>query len=141
MNCKEAETKILFLCEGDLAPSEKEHIQQHLSQCSGCHSLYLQLKEVLQVLNTEKGTEMNPYFTNKTLLKATNKEVFTGTKKSIPLFVAGKKLSYAFVLIVGIVAGIVIGSSLQADALNTNTTDDIQNEFFNADEADILTLK
>ena len=143
MNCKEVENKLIFLSEGDLLPSEKENIQVHLNECSPCYSLHLQLNHSIQMITEEKETEINPYFTNKTLLKANEKYAAFEYKpsKETFLFSFGKKLSYSFILVVGIVIGIWIGSSLHTDAANIDSANAINTEFFNNDDVNLLTLK
>lgn len=67
MDCNSAHNKMIFYLDDELPESEKEALEEHLSECSSCHDLLEKIKPVYQ-----KSMEVPPIsddFTDRTIDK------------------------------------------------------------------------
>ena len=60
MNCYEIEELLSLYIENSLTPEEKQKVENHLRDCSGCRSLLSSLNEVTETLHGFPEFEMKP---------------------------------------------------------------------------------
>ena len=102
MNCKEIEHHLIFLPDGELSEVLTKKVTEHLQACKACDAKYQYLKEALTGLDIIRNEEPRAFFY--TRLKAR----MEGSEKKVR-HLQWAPLSLASVLVIGLLAGTLIG--------------------------------
>jgi len=111
MKCQEINKLMFFYVEGSVSADYKRQIEQHLASCAGCASRLDYLRSTLDVIDTEKATEVNPFLYTRIKAKLAQTEP-TKIRASYYLL---KPIRIAAIIILGIVLGIWVGGLVQPE--------------------------
>ncbi len=131
MTCDRIHGSLIFYLEGSLSGHEMEAVQQHLTECPECALFLEQLEGSLQVIETEKKIESNPF-----LITRIEQQIETmQEKKSNSFFPAFQKIlqpaMLALLLIASVMAGMKMGESLTPQNLDQITANEADWTYFN----------
>ena len=62
MKCKTIHKNLIFYLEGELSANENAKIKLHLAECAECSAFAAELGKSLEILDSEKSPEVNPFF-------------------------------------------------------------------------------
>ena len=131
MKCKNTQKKLIFFYYKELTASENEQIKNHLQECEKCNIAFLNLKQSLSFIETEKNIQVNPFIYTRIqqkINKIENKEQITE-----PQFIKKRifqPIMITLVISIGITLGIFIGNFYQSNNKITNTDNEIATEEF-----------
>ena len=115
MDCKEVKNKIFDFCEQHGPLKLNNELMQHIAGCRDCEIFYEHLVKVgFEQVEQEKQAEINPYFTNKIMLKI--------TQQNSPVFEKAFFLKTPVYITSILLAGILTGILIDTVALNTSET-------------------
>jgi hypothetical protein len=123
MKCETLHNKLIFFLEGDLTPKEEEQIKKHLAECPECAGFAKYLKQTLNIIQTERLPEVNPFFYTRLKSKLENQSI---TPTNTFPFVLWKKILqpafFSLLLLAGIYTGYKIGEEgiIKDDKLSFN---------------------
>jgi anti-sigma factor RsiW len=111
MKCKQLHKKLIFFLEGDLPQKEKEQIKKHLAECPECAGFTDDLKKTLNILQSEKSPEVNPFFYTRLKAKMENQAVRDKTQPALrpALIKILQPALFTLLLLAGIYSGYKIG--------------------------------
>lgn|GEM_PF-5374721 len=117
MDCREVKNKLFDVCEQlgaeGVLPQE---LTSHITGCQECAVFYEHMVQAgFKQIEHEKQTELNPYFINKTLLKAKQQNSTVFEKKvffKTPVYVTS-------VLVAGILTGVLLTDLTPAEPETT----------------------
>jgi hypothetical protein len=118
MNCKEAEKKMLFYYDNELAATMANSLKLHLADCTHCAALYENIKVCMQSINTDKQAEEDFYFYTRLKQRLENKKRNAAISNMIPKQIM-QAIAISCLLAIGIFTGIKIG--LKYDTNNALT--------------------
>ena len=114
MNCKEVNKNLIFFIEGELQPEKETELQEHLKDCLDCNALFMNLKETMAIITTEKETRPNPFLYTRIQEEISNLEeprkVFVLKPNFINIL---QPVTLSFLLLTGVIFGISLGNSFQ----------------------------
>ncbi len=137
MKCKNLHSKLIFYLEGDLPESEKQRVEEHLSECSECMAFANDMRKTLGMIEVEKNPESNPFFY--TRLKARLEKEYQEEHQA-----AGKPLLrrvlqpvlFSIILLLGIYAGIKLGQPVDGEMAGYTFPDEQVIPYLNEMEAE-----
>jgi len=123
MKCKKIHNKLIFFLDGDLSSNEEKQIKDHLTECPDCAAFADHLKKTLNVIQSEKSPEVNPFFY--TRLKAKIEDQAAASQKLhswISLEKILQPVFFTLLLTAGIYAGYKVAEpeNAQVDQLSYN---------------------
>ncbi len=127
MSCKKIHNNLIFYLEGELSSEEMQAVRSHLDDCDDCRRFAEMMKQQLQLIESEKQTEVSPYFFTKLSVRLDEKyEQFR-----LPAQGWLQLTTFSLLLIVGIVVGIYLGN-LPYNTVQTQSVDNnmlLMNDF------------
>lgn len=126
MKCTNAKQNMIFLAEGSLSSAQATAVKDHLYMCDSCSQVYQQLKQTLEVIETDKQIKVDPWFAGRVVVRLSNLQA--GQKSGIqslkPSFLYLRVIPVAASLAMALWLGIRIGSELSTQYNNTLTTEE-----------------
>lgn len=126
MKCTNAKQKMIFLAEGSLSSEQAIAMKDHLHMCDSCSHVYQQLKQTLEVIETDKQIKVDPWFAGRVVVRLSNLQA--GQKSGIqslkPSFLYLRAIPVAASLAIALWLGILIGSELSTQYNNNLTTEE-----------------
>ncbi|MCK3683647.1 zf-HC2 domain-containing protein [Maribellus sp. YY47] len=112
MKCKAAHSKLIFFLERELPEPEMKAVQEHLAVCPDCALFAEEMKRTLSILETEKVSEVNPYFYTrvKAKLDRPSEIQLSGIRSSVLVRVL-QPVAFSIVLILGVYGGVKMGAT------------------------------
>jgi len=137
MKCKTLHNKLIFYLEGDLPEKEMKQVRIHLSGCSECAEFAGEMRKTLNVLETEKSPEVNPFFYTRLKAKmeagAQSSEKVTGHPALTRIL---QPALFSLLLLIGIYSGIKIGQKAQGQLYATANAEEQVIPYLNEMEAE-----
>lgn len=127
MSCKKIHNNLIFYLEGELSSEEMQAVRSHLDDCDDCRRFAEMMKQQLQLIESEKQTEVSPYFFTKLSVRLDEKyeQLRSPAQGWLQL------TTFSLLLIVGIVVGIYLGN-LPYNTVQTQSVDNnmlLMNDF------------
>ena len=140
MECEEIKNSLFDFCEQNGSGRLNDMLLKHIASCKECASFYKGLINDFEKIELEKQSELNPYFTTKTLQKISQQNKPVDTNR-----VFLKTSVYATsVLLFGILTGVLINSFdltvSETPVEQTTTVDETQTESATISDNATLTL-
>lgn len=135
MNCKTIHNKLIFFLEKELPVSEMNGIQEHLDNCSECARFVDEMKLTFDVLETEKSTELNPFFYTRVKARLENQ----GAEKVIGRPVLARvlqPLAFSIILLLGVYGGIKLGQPVKTEFANSTLSEQQMIPYLNEMDAE-----
>ncbi|MFV0590814.1 MAG: anti-sigma factor family protein [Draconibacterium sp.] len=112
MKCKAVHNKLIFFLERELPEPEMKAVREHLDACPDCALFAEEMKTTLSILETEKVSEVNPYFYTRVKAKLDRQsEVQPGEIRSSLLVRVLQPVAFTVVLLLGIYGGVKLGAT------------------------------
>ncbi len=134
MNCKEVHKNLIFYIENELNAETQSKIQDHINACVSCKKLYVNIKNTLEIINSEEKNKSYPFFYTRIKQKVdelNSSEIKTGF---LPSFTkALKPVALAILLAFGIFFGINLGNKYETNNYtesNENLLQAYANEYY-----------
>jgi len=107
MKCKAIHKKLIFFLENDLPENEMEDIRLHLAECQECAAFAEYMRKTLNVVDQERGPDVNPFFYTRVKARLENEAVKDAV---VPLWARILQPAvFTLLLLAGVYAGIKIG--------------------------------
>ena len=132
MDCKEVNKELIFYIENSLSIKKSKAIENHIKTCKNCNTLYITLKESIEIIENEKIKETDSFFYKrlsekfKKIDKPKEKQIWLKSKQ-----VYLQSIAATIAIILSIYSGILLGS------YQTNTND-ISAEYSEVDEYELV---
>lgn len=112
MKCKAVHSKLIFFLERELPEPEMKAVQEHLAACPECALFAEEMKKTLSILETEKVSEVNPYFYTRLKAKLDRQSEIqpSGIRSSVLARVL-QPVAFSIILILGIYGGVKMGAT------------------------------
>ncbi len=127
MICKEVHKKMNAYLNRELDQKELVDFELHLNDCTSCRHLINEVKQTMQLAETKKVLQADPFMFTRIQAKLENK----ATKRPIWQKVMQPVL-VSMILVIGLFAGVAIGSKYYNDKvmLESNSTETIEQGVF-----------
>ena len=123
MNCKKVNKNLLSFLDGDLNPTSKNSIEQHIVACESCQLTLQNLRGIYSEINNEvDSVQLNPYIAQKVWDKL-HVDHSTSIVPIIPL----RRSTIITIAAAGVALGIAIGSLLNSSVNSNSNTRNEQN--------------
>jgi hypothetical protein len=125
MKCINAKQQMIFLAEGSLNPKQATPLNDHLQICESCMHVYQQLRQTLEVIETEKHIRVDPWFAGKVVVHLNKLQAGTrsGMPSLKPVFLYLRVIPVAASLAIALWLGMLIGSELSNQHSNKLTNE------------------
>lgn len=112
MKCKAVHKKLILFLEKELPGPEMKAVQEHLDVCPDCAFFAEEMKMTLSILETEKVSEVNPYFYTRVKAKLDRQSEiqFSGIRSSMLVRVL-QPVAFSIILLLGIYGGVKLGAT------------------------------
>nr|WP_319572773.1 zf-HC2 domain-containing protein [uncultured Draconibacterium sp.] len=122
MKCNTVHNKLIFFLEKELPVSEMEQVQQHLDECSECALFAAEMKNTLQILDSDKVTDENPFFY--TRVKARLEKQDEKQPEARPVLVRIlQPVAFSIILLLGIYGGFKLGQVPKVTTADTGLSE------------------
>lgn len=111
MKCKTLHSKLIFFLEKELEQAEMQAIQEHLNSCTDCAHFAEEMKKTLGVIESDKVTEVNPFFYTRVKARLENQTVQQTVAAQSILIRILQPVAFSIILLFGIYAGIKVGDT------------------------------
>ncbi len=134
MKCRSVQKKLSAYQDGELKPLEQEELNRHLLSCRSCREAYEQLERVWRTLGGLEEIRPDPWFYGQ-LVRRIKEQREHGLLPALQhvFQVIGAPAIASIILVIGLVAGSYLGSSLARRDLfpsQSNPVSDSQSAFF-----------
>jgi len=103
---------MLFYIQGELAPEIQTEVEQHISSCNACQTLFNELSQTLDVITIEKNIPEHPFFYTRLKQRIENiKDEQSEAIFSPTFFKSWHLIPVSLLIIIGIAFGILLGNS------------------------------
>ena len=117
MNCQETENNMMSYFDKELSNETALSFVSHIAECQHCAHAYLNLKAVLQTIDTEKIQQDDFYFYTRLQQRMDNKKHTVSVSQYIPKYVL-QSIAIVCLLAIGIFTGIQIGNQYSTNNIN-----------------------
>ena len=117
MNCQETENNMMSYFDKELSNETALTFVSHIAECPHCAHTYLNLKAVLQTIDTEKIQKDDFYFYTRLQQRMENKKNTVSVIQYIPKYVL-QSIAICCLLTIGIFTGIQIGNQYSTNTIN-----------------------
>ena len=135
MKCKNVHSKLIFFLEKELPDSEMKQVQQHLDECSECALFAAEMKNTLQILDSDKVTDENPFFFTRVKARLEKQEEEQPVSRPVLVRVL-QPVAFSIILLLGIYGGFKLGESPDATVADSQLSEQEMVPFWNELEAE-----
>ncbi len=117
MNCQETEKNMMFYFDNKLSSETADSFVSHITECQHCAHAYLNLKAVLQTIDTEKIQKDDFYFYTRLQQRMDNKQHSVSVFYYVPKYIF-QSIAIICLLAIGTFTGIQIGNQYSTNNIN-----------------------
>lgn len=110
MKCKKVHNKLIFFLEKELPVSEMDQVQLHLNECSECALFAAEMKNTLQILDSDKVRDENPFFYTRVKARLENQDEKQPEVRPVLARVL-QPMAFSILLLLGIYGGFKLGET------------------------------
>jgi hypothetical protein len=137
MKCKTIHKNLIFFLEKELPVSEMKAIQTHLNTCSECALFAEEMRKTLGILESEKVTEVNPYFYTRVKAKLENQEAKKNVVLGRPVLARIlQPITFSILLLLGVYGGIKMGDTGSTPQVTSTLAEQDMIPYWNALDAE-----
>jgi len=132
MDCKKANSKLIFYIENTLSIEENNAIENHIKKCDKCNKLHNTLKESFEIIENEKIKETDVFFytrLSEKIKKIDNPKEKQIWLKSKQIYI--QSIAATIAILLSVFSGILLGNS----QIETN---EVSFENSNTDEYELV---
>jgi anti-sigma factor RsiW len=135
MKCKNVHSKLIFFLEKELPVSEMEQVQQHLDECSECALFAAEMKNTLQILDSDKVNDENPFFFTRVKARLEKQDEEQPVSRPVLIRVL-QPVAFSIILLLGIYGGFKLGETPNATVADSQLSEQEMVPFWNELEAE-----
>lgn len=110
MNCRRIEKQLMPYLENELSIAEKQNVEVHLDQCTGCMQKLQYLRSTLSLVDVEKETRVKPFLYTRIQARQSATMVRRPSRALQTAWITA-------VLVIGMVIGVAVGrATIPTDA-------------------------
>ncbi|WP_372647994.1 anti-sigma factor [Draconibacterium sp.] len=135
MKCNTVHNKLIFFLEKELPVSEMKQVQQHLDECSECARFAAEMKNTLQILESDKLTDENPFFYTRVKARLEKQEEKQPAARPVLLRIL-QPVAFSIILLLGIYGGFKLGEAPKITTADTSLSEQEMVPYWNELDAE-----
>lgn len=135
MKCNTVHNKLIFFLEKELPVSEMEQVQKHLDECSECARFAAEMKNTLQILDTDKVSDDNPFFFTRVKARLEKQEEKQPAARPVLVRIL-QPVAFSILLLFGIYGGFKLGQAPKVTTADTSLSEQEMVPYWNELDAE-----